>query len=972
VSHHLGSSPRTGEAARDPRNWTRTASALLVVLLVVIGGGLVLVTAAPSAAPSRLAAAATPAAGLTHGDLLVTSGETYVIQPTGGSPLYYQGGNITVQAGGTLIVRNVSLIFVEFVSDIGLPAQRLSHIYTFSDAGTVNIYNSTVTTDLNVLNAYAKLNVVVTGDMTVWNSTFAFPGWVSVTGTTALLTLNESTVEANPLVPLLNEPPILISDTEFAPSISVTGGAQLDAFASSIVDTYADATNIWGIPGPVPLNATDIPVGAAPVNVTDLQTPTDSINLTRDWLYGPAGVAGGYVELLYNDSNTLPTTSTVQIWYEDHLYTLGTADFVNNTTAGHLFVPFTAALTAGINGGGGLLAWLNNTGDFGLPSEIAFNLTGSTGPALTISEVGVVLLPPLEYNLVVSGAGSKVTTADSTLGLTFGGLPANPYSQAAPYPWNSNKLALLDGATAYLGNLTVTGAKSGVFSTSAVLTDATSTAYLYRWANFNITSANTHYNVSGAAATAFYAYNDDQAANATTAALNDLATSAPAMLGYIEYWDGAHGITAYGLSNVIGQAYLMLVSTEINESSLPSGNFLGDYHIAIRTPYISNATWTYFAVSAYPTGVALGSPGYGTPDRINVYVPVAPPVVDILTFTIPTGSISDNNQYFSNGSLFLNGPGTAVIYLYATPLGGGGQTLIGTDPSAGNGTFRFDWNFPLSLSSGTTYTLTATANYKTASATKDVGTISVPSTTSPVGFLFQQFLGLPLWMWIAIAAAAIVAILVVLMIFRRQAAGKLVECGECGELIPEDATVCPKCGAEFESDLVRCSRCSATIPANSQFCPECGAQLLGKPGEGAADPERQAYEDFTEKFRTEAKRELGDNYTESAFWDWWKRQPTYLSFSQWKVQQNKGVPRSGMSAPPVGSETAEPAAPPPRGGAPPYGGAGASMAAAPAAMAAPPAAAPAAGGTSLKPCPNCGKEIPPEYLVCPFCGAVTQ
>ena len=899
MSHHLVSSPQSGEAARDPRKWTRPVGAVLLVLLVVLSTGLALVTAVPAGASGRLATAATPAAPVTHGDLVVAAGETYIIQPTGGSSLYYQGGNITVDAGGTLIVRNVSLIFEEFVSDVGLPIQRLSHIYTFTDAGTTDIFNSTVTTDLNLLNAYAKLSVVVTGAMTVWNSTFEFPGWVSVSGTAGDLTFNRSTVEANALIPYLNEPAIITADTEFAPSISVTAGAQLNAFASSITDTYANPTDTEGIPGPAPLGATDIAIGAGSVNITDLVTPTDSINLTRDWLYGPAGIDSGYIGMFYNDTSTTATTTTVQVWYEGNLYTVGTADFLNNTS-GEIVLPFTAGLTDAINAAG-LMSWLNNTGDFGLPSETALNFTDTTGPGLEITEAGIVLLPALDYNLVASGSGTEVVTADTTLGLTFGALPASPFSQVAPYPWNSNKLVLEDGAVAYLGNLTVTGPQSGVFSTSPVLTDATSTANLYRWANFNITSAGTHYNVSGAATTAYYAYNDNQAANATATALNDLATAAPTMWGYIEYWDGAHGVPRYGTSNINGQSYLMLASTVINESSLPSGNFLGDYHVAVRTPYIDNATWTNFAVSQYPVGVGLGSPGYGTPDRIDVFVPVAPPVVDILSFTIPTSPINLNDVYASNGTLFLNGPGTAVIDLYATPVGGGSQTLIGVDPDATNGTFQFDWTYPISLSAGTTYTLEATALYKTATASKDVGTVSVPSTTSPVGFLFQKFLGLPLWTWIAIAAAAIVAILVVLMIFRRQAAGKLVECGECGELIPEDATVCPKCGAEFESDLVRCSRCSATIPANSQFCPECGAQLLGKPGEGSTDPERQAYDDFTEKFRTEAKRELGENYTESAFWDWWKRQPTYLSFSQWKVQQNKGAPRAGMSEPPAGS-----------------------------------------------------------------------
>src|SRR4029077_21045035 len=93
----------------------------------------------------------------------------------------------------------------------------------------------------------------------------------------------------------------------------------------------------------------------------------------------------------------------------------------------------------------------------------------------------------------------------------------------------------------------------------------------------------------------------------------------------------------------------------------------------------------------------------------------------------------------------------------------------------------------------------------------------------------------------------------------------------------------------------RCSRCGSTIPSNSAVCPECSAQLLGA---DTADPERQGYQDFVEKFRTEAKKELGDNYGEGAFWDWWKRQPSYVSFNQWKLQQAQGS-RAGMTAPPA-------------------------------------------------------------------------
>ncbi|MFI5419257.1 MAG: hypothetical protein ACHQ2Y_10270, partial [Candidatus Lutacidiplasmatales archaeon] len=33
---------------------------------------------------------------------------------------------------------------------------------------------------------------------------------------------------------------------------------------------------------------------------------------------------------------------------------------------------------------------------------------------------------------------------------------------------------------------------------------------------------------------------------------------------------------------------------------------------------------------------------------------------------------------------------------------------------------------------------------------------------------------------------------------------------------------------------------------------------------------------------------------------------------------------------------------------------------------------PEPAAAAMKACSNCSKEIPPDYLVCPFCGAVTQ
>ncbi len=76
---------------------------LLLLASAVLGFGLTALSGsgspAASLAASPAAASASPAAIVTHGDLWVTSGETFVIQPPSGFATYYQGGNITVLAG---------------------------------------------------------------------------------------------------------------------------------------------------------------------------------------------------------------------------------------------------------------------------------------------------------------------------------------------------------------------------------------------------------------------------------------------------------------------------------------------------------------------------------------------------------------------------------------------------------------------------------------------------------------------------------------------------------------------------------------------------------------------------------------------------------------------------------------------------------------------------------------------------------
>jgi hypothetical protein len=363
----------------------------LVLVLVVLGG--IGFSGVPSASGGRAATAPAPvvAAALpdaTHGDLVVTSGETYVIQPPELSQTYYQGGNITVDSGGTLIVRNTTLSFVQTIPEYGTLDQRVAGLYSFDVAGTADFFNSTVTTDVAVLNAYPKLPLTITGSMSLWNSSLAFPGTVTVTGATATLTLNNSKITDNPAV-LANErslPTPVVQDGMYAPTFVESAGAHVGLFGSAYNDTYADpyfpAANTTFDPtffGPnTPL---------APGNYTFTGYPHDaagSANIVENWLY-PSGYGSGSVRALYTSNSTGSGSATVQLYFLGNTYTLGTFNFFPSQTPGLASVPLSAGALGAINAAG-RLAVLDST-----PSVILSAVT--LNPYVNITSLNLTLDP---------------------------------------------------------------------------------------------------------------------------------------------------------------------------------------------------------------------------------------------------------------------------------------------------------------------------------------------------------------------------------------------------------------------------------------------------------------------------------------------------------------------------------------------------------------------------------------------------
>jgi len=164
---------------------------------------------------------------------------------------------------------------------------------------------------------------------------------------------------------------------------------------------------------------------------------------------------------------------------------------------------------------------------------------------------------------------------------------------------------------------------------------------------------------------------------------------------------------------------------------------------------------------------------------------------------------------------------------------------------------------------------------------------------------------IPLWMLIVIiVVVAVIAVFVAFYVLGKSAREKMVECGECGALISETRTTCPKCGAVFEPNVVKCSSCLAWIPATATECPKCGVIFVGKKKKGETYEEimRKHYDDWVEEFRKKYRAKVGARFSEPAFQQWFKQQSEYRTFEEWMAEEEakkrgKICPQCGTNNP---------------------------------------------------------------------------
>ena len=272
----------------------------------------------------------------------------------------------------------------------------------------------------------------------------------------------------------------------------------------------------------------------------------------------------------------------------------------------------------------------------------------------------------------------------------------------------------------------------------------------------------------------------------------------------------------------------------------------------------------------------------------NITLFVQPPPAGFVAIASP-----ERDQAIQPGSpLVVNGfvrepdsTGIAGVLLTIELRHQGNLVASSTTTSVAEGFFQGTLDVPSGAAEGT-YDLSVTPS--AGSISPEVRPVVVQRNVSFLDRIVP-ILGISyLWFLLILAGAAAVAIGLTLYI-KVYGLGKMVECGECGAFIPEDATTCPKCGVEFEKDMAKCSNCQAWIPVDVKQCPECGVEFATGEVEMADYQEkmRLQYDEVVGKFKEEASRQLGRALSETEFQEWWRKQPTFLTFEDWLKEEEE-------------------------------------------------------------------------------------
>ncbi len=756
--------------------------------------------------------------------------------------LYTVDGNVTVSPGGSLTLVNGGLMFNK---DSVHPWFHLT-----VNGGTLVLDNSIVTVNTDLINPVLKMPFVVSGAGSSFSMTdgsvLKFPGWFNASATT--ITMSDSAITGF-LPGELTTTGVFIGDNDNSPLISWSGTtvamyhSQIDRIYENV--TSADKVNVTG-----PIEGNVALAGGSTLSAYDSYIAVDfsdqGTGTTCPCLHNELTVDGTSRAFLYNvtiDQGETPTQQT--LWQPPYVPAPGGAIY--------------------------LMRWAQ------------VQVVDSTG-------------------FPVSGA--TITAIES------------PQDTAAVYPDNSGATVPTSGTLTYLGR-TASG-PNGYATTNA---DGMATIPLY-------TDLITTGSLPNAQSFGNYVLNATYAPASVTA--TSYANFAPFPM--IDWTDNNYPVVIQ-LSGVQVRTgpYLVFSKTGVVNGAPVYVNQTFKLYALIANQGQTNATGVSVSVhldggatavaSASGVNVVAGSNTNVTMDAAaitstgshvlnfqagngyaNVTLNVLPTPNGIISIlapvagsTIEPGSAMTVDGYVRDQT---TAPLSGVVVTIKL-LSGTNVLLQNTTTSAASGFFIGVLNIPAGTADGS-YTVEVSSNAATIQS--DTAVISIKAPTS---FLNTPvpLLGIAWWLFLIILAIVVAAVVGITLYFKVYGLGKMVECGECGAFIPEDATTCPKCGVEFEKDMAKCSNCQAWIPVDVKQCPECGVEFAT--GElDMADYQqkmRLQYDEVVQKFKEDASRQLGRTLSEQEFQEWWRRQPTFLTFEDWLHEEEEMRKQGSKACPTCGT-----------------------------------------------------------------------
>ncbi|HKZ89733.1 MAG TPA: MG2 domain-containing protein [Thermoplasmata archaeon] len=816
----------------------RCVKALGLLVFLIVGVAAPIATLVAVSTPA-LAGPCDQVGGVVTGDWTISN-----VQVCSGI-LYTVDGSITINAGGSLTLIDGGLMFAKDQAHAG-------YSLTVNAGGELVLDNSTVTTQTQAIAPYLKLALTVSGAnsrLTMRNgAVLRFPGWFNATGAT--IDMTDSTVTGF-TSPDLSRLGVYEDDNDDGP-VPTWSATIASLYRSRIERIYENASATAG-------NATGILVGNLSLRAGSNLYAYDS-----------------YIGADY--SNVVGLHNELQVDGSSNAYLYGvTIDRTQDPVSMSEWQPAFVPLAAG--GNVYLLRWLHLTA------------VDSTG-------------------FPVSGAAVWSTLS--------------PSAATAQYPDNGFFPTPSARTLSYLGR-TATGptawnvTDAGGVAVIPLATDQVTTASLPNaesYGNYREAVTYTTFATSGGVNFDPYPAVDATANNVfltTPFATLQVRTGPDLMLSPTDY-----GTTLTVIQNQPFTVYALIYNQgQTTATGVSVAAYLNGGGSALdRRDGLTVATFL---------NQSLTIPGIGTLGAQTLML-----VVDPDNAIIEGGSAQESNNFVNitlnvqtppNGfvAILTPSPGQAVqpgsalsvtgyvrdessVGIVGVPLTielrSGGSTVATnlTTSQSPDGFFLGTINVPGNAPEGS-YTIVVGPT--TGPIQPDTLDIAVRKSTS---FLDQPvpLLGLPVWFLLLIILIVISIAVAVTVYFRVYGLGKMVECGECGSFIAQDSTSCPKCGVEFEKDMAKCSNCQAWIPADIRQCPECGVEFATGKVEMADYQEkmRMQYDEVVLKFKREASSQLGRALSDAEFQDWWRRQPSFVTFEDW-LREEEEMRKMGSKACPV-------------------------------------------------------------------------